>query len=47
MGHLENIISPSSERASPHKMVKCALSSLGLKLIQNVDLDVKPSQKKC
>ena len=33
------------ERASPHKMVKPALSPIRLKLIQNVSLDEKPPKK--
>ena len=34
------------ERVSPRKMVKFALSSIGLKFTKNVSLDVKPSLKK-
>ena len=32
-------------KASPYKRVKSALSAINLKLIQNVGLEVKPSQK--
>ena len=33
------------QRVSPHQMVKSALSPIGLKLTQNVGINVKLSQK--